>query len=116
MATISRSKPGSLVTHLDVESQVDENAVGLGLDLVGAEEDVGLEVGEGLVDHVGLGGGLGEGGDGAADGALDGQESHVAHLVRARGVEGGVVGGHLRDLDLWFEFVCFVDKLSNGDG
>ena len=83
---------------LDVEGQVDEDPVGVGPDLVGPEEDVGLEVGEGLVDHVRVGGGLGHdarGSPGAARGAaLDGQQGHVADGRRGRRVEGGVVRGH----------------------
>ena len=38
----------------DVEGEVDEHPVGLGLDLVGAEEDVGLEVVKRFINYVRL--------------------------------------------------------------
>ena len=43
-----------LETLGDVEREVDQDSVRLGLDLVGAEEDVGLEVVERLVNDVRL--------------------------------------------------------------
>ena len=42
----------TLKCNLDVEGDVDEDPVCVGLDLVGPEEDVGLEVVQRFVDHV----------------------------------------------------------------
>ena len=77
---------------LDVQSQIDENTIGVRFDLVGAEEDIGLEIGQRFINNVGLSAVLGKTGRGTSDGALNGQDGHIADPADPGNGNGGMIG------------------------
>ena len=71
-----------LQTLRDVESQVDQDSVGLGLYLVSSEENICFEVVKSLVNDISLVGGRKTGGW-TSGGRLDGQECEVTEPLLA---------------------------------
>ena len=79
---------------LDIESDIDQHTVGIRLDLVFAEEDVGLEVGQGLVYDIWIWAVFGKTWCWSSDRALDWQDCYIAYSLDTSKVTARVVGWH----------------------